>query len=407
MKILKTVNKFFNKYPRLRVFIIFIFISVLVIIFVNSLSKPGTIKDFGQSSVRQANTKLSSKSSDYTGKVYENLNDKNNNQVVDSAEQTGKSLVIKDNKNNTTTTVNAGIKNNLDNFNGLTAEQKRIANVTGSKAYVKMIQRENLHKEYAQGNINNTNNRNLDKRLFDNEVKAQEKAMQARIRKISSSWSTVTLQQAVRGQAPKNLAESKVNTEALAKNVMIKSGSIVFAVLDTQLNSDQPGTPVMATVVQGKYKNAKLLGSFQRENDKLVIKFNQMSIATMNSSLKINAYAVNATTAQNALASDVNHHYLLRYGGLFAAAFLQGFGEYYSDTASTICGDSTTCIVTGDQSSDDDSASQTTRKAMYSGLGSVGSALSQAAADNFNRPPTVTLNQGVGMGILFMNDVTQ
>ncbi|ODN44010.1 conjugal transfer protein TrbI [Piscirickettsia litoralis] len=392
MKAFKKVNKFFNQYPRLRVFIIFIIVAVVVIIFVNSLSKPGENKSFGQSSVKQANTKLNSDSSEYTGKVYESMNSQNNSKVVNKAEQSGKSLVIKANKNNT------------ENLDGLTTEQKRIAKVTGSKAYVKMIQRDNLHKEYAQqGTKNNIDPENS---LNDREVESKKRAMLARIQQISNTWSTVTVQQTVIGQSKKSVVAGSSNIGPENKNVMIKAGSVIFAVLDTQLNSDQSGTPVMATVVQGKYKNAKLLGSFQRENDKLVIKFNQMSIKTMNNSIKINAYAVSATTAQNALASDVDHHYLLRYGGLFAAAFLQGFGDYYSDTASTICGSSSTCIVTGDQTSNDET-SQTTKKAMYSGLGSVGTALSRAAADNFNRPPTVTLNQGVGMGILFMNDVTQ
>ncbi len=40
---------------------------------------------------------------------------------------------------------------------------------------------------------------------------------------------------------------------------MIKAGTIMFAVLDTAVNSDEPG-PILATMVSGKYKGAKLIG---------------------------------------------------------------------------------------------------------------------------------------------------
>ena len=50
-------------------------------------------------------------------------------------------------------------------------------------------------------------------------------------------------------------------SEALAGTPpLIKAGSILFAVLDTAVNSDYPDTPVLATIVDGKYKGAKLLG---------------------------------------------------------------------------------------------------------------------------------------------------
>jgi intracellular multiplication protein IcmE len=42
---------------------------------------------------------------------------------------------------------------------------------------------------------------------------------------------------------------------------------------------------------------------------------------------------------------------------------------------------------------------------MYQGFGQVGTNLGQVAAQQFNTPPTVILDQGTGIGVLFMNDV--
>ena len=181
--------------------------------------------------------------------------------------------------------------------------------------------------------------------------------------------------------------------------MLLKAGDILFAVLNTALNSDQANTPVLATVVVGHYKGAKLLGGFERQEDKLVGKFSRMSIPSDSSSMAINAYAIDQNTAQSAMATSVNHHYLLRYGSLFSAAFLQGFGTYFSNGQNSACPpNATICINT-------QKAAVTTQNAAYAGLGQIGSALSNAMAQQFNMPPTVKLAQGSAIGILIMDDV--
>jgi len=175
-------------------------------------------------------------------------------------------------------------------------------------------------------------------------------------------------------------------------------------VLDTALNSDQSSTPVMATIVNGPYKGAKLLGKFERVEDKLVVQFGTMSLSSQADTIGIGtAYAIDGTTAQNALATNVDNHYLLRYGSLFAASFMQGFGNAYSNNNyGAYCSPGSTCNITPGQNNNNPPATST---ALYQGIGQVGTALSAQVATNFNRAPTVTLDQGTGMGILFMNDV--
>jgi type IV secretory pathway VirB10-like protein len=56
----------------------------------------------------------------------------------------------------------------------------------------------------------------------------------------------------------KNQSISKENSNATPSEVLIKSGTILFAVLDTDANSDYPDSPILATIVEGKLKGAKL-----------------------------------------------------------------------------------------------------------------------------------------------------
>ena len=42
---------------------------------------------------------------------------------------------------------------------------------------------------------------------------------------------------------------------------------------------------------------------------------------------RIDAFAIDLATARTALASDVDHHALERWGSLLAASFLEGYGN--------------------------------------------------------------------------------
>jgi intracellular multiplication protein IcmE len=218
--------------------------------------------------------------------------------------------------------------------------------------------------------------------------------MNSQLQKLSSGWNTPK-QTTVVGSLPQ---EAPSTSTAPDSTVMLKAGKILFAVLDTALNSDQAGTPVLATIVQGKYRGAKLLGSFVRENERLVVKFSTMTLKTMDHSLAVNAYAIDSKTAQNAMASSVNHHYLLRYGSLFAASFLDGFGSAYA-----AMNHPPPCLLGGCTYP---ALKITTKNAAFEGIGKAGQSISQEVAQNFDTPPTVKLKQGIGMGILFMTDVT-
>lgn len=179
---------------------------------------------------------------------------------------------------------------------------------------------------------------------------------------------------------------------------LIKAGSVLYSVLDTAINSDEQG-PVLATVVSGKYKGARLIGKIQLPANakKVVISFSVMSLPKRKESIAIDAYAIDAETARTAFASDVDNHYLLRYGSLFASAFMEGFGKAVSQQGTTSTDPSGSQIQTKPELSPSDQ--------IYTALGTVGEKWSKQVEPLFKTPVTVTVDQGLGVGVLIMRDV--
>ncbi|MFN3234535.1 MAG: TrbI/VirB10 family protein [Gammaproteobacteria bacterium] len=183
--------------------------------------------------------------------------------------------------------------------------------------------------------------------------------------------------------------------------VLVKAGTIYYAVLDTEVNSDYTQTPAMATIVAGPYKGAKLLGKVQTTSNgqRVLLDFYLLTMPDWTTGKTIKAYAIDPDTARGALATSVNNHYLLRYGTLFATSFISGMASAVESSGTTISSDDG--VVT---SSTPDYG--TTDQVLIA-LGSVATAFSGEASSLTNTPPTVKIKQGIGIGVLFMQDLKE
>jgi type IV secretory pathway VirB10-like protein len=185
---------------------------------------------------------------------------------------------------------------------------------------------------------------------------------------------------------------------------LVKAGTILFAVLDTAVNSDYPDSPVLATIVDGPLKGAKLLGklttakSVSGQLDRISLNFTLMNSDAWVKTKSVTAYAIDPDTARVVLASSVDYHYMKRFGAMMATSFLQGYASAITSSAST----STTGIF--GTSTTHPQLSPGNKLAV--GLGQVGQTLGNATQNYINIPPTVRVDSGVGLGILFMSDVT-
>ncbi|EKD73291.1 MAG: IcmE protein, partial [uncultured bacterium] len=246
-------------------------------------------------------------------------------------------------------------------------------------------------------------------------------AMTAQAQQLISSWQPVVMEHK-EGTPPED--KSKTGAAAGAANggasaastgaagettstpsgpPLIKAGTVLFAVLDTGVNSDYPTSPVMATIVDGKYKGAKLIGKLTTTKgvagqlDRVMLNFNLMNQDDWIKSKTINAFAVDPDSARSVFASQVNYHYLQRYGAIMATSFIQGYAS-----AITSAGTSTTGIF--GTSTTHPELGPTQKLAVA--LGQIGQSLGTVTQNYVNIPPTVKVDSGVGLGILFMSDVT-
>ena len=271
------------------------------------------------------------------------------------------------------------------------------------------------------------NAKNLEKILARQKVQMADQKYQQKVQQRTSTMNTaagqllqswkVTIQQSyVAGTAA--TTEAKVGSPALAgglpgattnalevgaEETNIKMGDIMFAVMDTSINSDEPG-PILATIVSGALKGSKLIGSFNLPSnaEKMVISFNSMSIPGAPKTIGISAFAIDPNTARTALSSETDHHYLSRYGALFASTFLEGFGNAFqsADTTITVGGTGGT-----QQTTVQNGIGRSAMENAVIGLAAVGKAWGQVAQQNMSRPITVEIYSGTGVGILFTQDV--
>ena len=179
--------------------------------------------------------------------------------------------------------------------------------------------------------------------------------------------------------------------ESLLK--LLRPGRIYYGEVDTEVNSDVPG-PVLATIQTGKLKGARLLGGFTKAGDYVVLKFDSMTLP--NSDVyPITAYALDPHKLQAGMATDVNHHYIERYGSMLLGAFLYGFGqaEMYSGGTGTVTQFGAPVFIPQINSVLSQSAL---------GLGMAGQQLASVTQQNFNIPATVHLHQNDPVAILII-----
>jgi hypothetical protein len=172
----------------------------------------------------------------------------------------------------------------------------------------------------------------------------------------------------------------------------LSPGDLLYAVTDLALNSDYP-SPVIATIVQGQFKGAKVLGSFKSSGDSLILSFSKI-ISPEGMEIPIEAVGIDPDTTLTSLKSDVDTHFLSRWGSLLAASFIEGFGQAVSTR-------NTRVYTVGDTVVQDDFG-KTYRDITLEAIGKVGGRAATQVERGFDRAPTVTVAPGKAVGILII-----
>jgi intracellular multiplication protein IcmE len=147
-----------------------------------------------------------------------------------------------------------------------------------------------------------------------------------------------------------------------------------------------------------------LIGKFElgKDAEKMTLTFSTLTMQNADKSYSINSFAIDPDTARTALASDVDNHYLSRYGMFAASSFLKGYSKALSTQGTT----QTVNAGAAGVSTTTSYPQMSTHDLAIAALGDVGGEIAGTLKDGLKRPPTVTLNSGTEIGVLVMADTT-
>lgn len=195
---------------------------------------------------------------------------------------------------------------------------------------------------------------------------------------------------------------SQANSQSVAnKKPLVDAGEMFYATLRFGANSDDGTRVAFATIHQGKLKGTTVIGKAENRGESYEFTFDKLSIPGYGV-LAANAIAIDESTYRTALADDVDHHTLQRYGSVFLASALTGLGR-----AAQIVTGTTTVTGVGNTSVasttvDPVSARQQTKIA----LGEVGTTIGEELKrQNSALKPTVVVNTNKGIGVVFISPV--
>jgi intracellular multiplication protein IcmE len=248
---------------------------------------------------------------------------------------------------------------------------------------------------------------------YNNVLAVMQKIVSKSLEGDNGSFATITAPQAansgVSGQAGAATgtnaiaaAAAQQGANAVLKPVpVMRAGEAAFGTLDTAVNSDFSG-PVVATIHEGKFKGARVLGSKSLEQNAVVMKFTMMSLADGSATIPIDAYAIQIADAKkfglSAVSGDVDHHIFTRYLLPAAASFIQAYGTAAAQPQQSISQNASTTTQTTDQLSP--------RQRLIVATGALATPVTNDMQQLAARPITVSLDAGTEIGIMFAKDVT-
>lgn len=178
-------------------------------------------------------------------------------------------------------------------------------------------------------------------------------------------------------------------------------GTHLYSVINGY-DSNAPG-PITGTILQGKLSGSRLIGTAQKSKAGVAFHFTSMTVPYHNvdgvlktQTLRISAYAINASTGTSNLATSVNNHLWERLAVTFASSFLNGFGQLLTSS-----GASTVITPTGGIGITNPvlSTTQQLEAAGGSAAGAAGNLFNQVYG---NQPTTIKTAQGTPFILLFV-----
>lgn len=189
------------------------------------------------------------------------------------------------------------------------------------------------------------------------------------------------------------------SSTSTTKAKLVEAGEVFMATTDIEANSDESGE-ILATIQSGKYKGAKVLGSFNATaQDKLVLMFTGLSIPGGSGMTPIKAVAIDPDTSKKGMATEVDRHYFQRFGLLLASGFVRGLGEAARRANTTISSSGLGSVAT--------QGALNSSQTLTSAAGTMAESVQEELRSRSKVNTTVIISAGHPIGILFMADANE
>lgn len=207
---------------------------------------------------------------------------------------------------------------------------------------------------------------------------------------------TGAAQRAVKEEKDPNSIEAVGDTD---RELLIKTGTIMYATLDAEVNTDDGGD-VLATVRGGRWNGSKLIGKIEQAPDNIRVKFTILAPPANDTrpTMRISAVALREDDAKQGIAETKDHHTMERYFALGAASLLSGYGRAYQQTAGTT-------IISPSGVVAQTTTEPSTKQVIGTSVGELGSSIASEVRRGFNRPATYATPANKGFGLFFLQDV--
>lgn len=182
-------------------------------------------------------------------------------------------------------------------------------------------------------------------------------------------------------------------------NILLPAGTIEYAQLITEANTDAPG-PILAQIVSGPLKGGRMIGSFVAQDNYLTLNFSTIVLDGID--FAASGIAIDPNTTLPGVVTDIDRRYFKRIILPAAAEFVTGLTSAIADsgkTSITITGSEGTTQTTTTGSSSNDQEVATGVAAAGAELGDI---LGEIADDT---EPLLRVRAGTPIGILFTSPV--
>lgn len=180
------------------------------------------------------------------------------------------------------------------------------------------------------------------------------------------------------------------------EDVLIPAGTVLYAQLLTEANSDVPA-PVLGQILDGEFLGARIIGSFEENYRYLTINFSRMTVGRK--SYSVQAVALNPNTSLGGLQTEYNPRYLGRVILPAAARFVEGVGSAIAESESTTVSINGTTVATEQEDVD---FGQELARGVEEGAQEFGDILDEQGDDI---EPLIRVAAGTPMAIFFTQDV--